>query len=234
MLKDLAVGLLRSRGMTAAIEVPCPVPRYRADAAGAGPAPSCGSQPWETAIIECKASRADFLRDAGTPVELARAVERLRLHRAEFRRLDAAAMEPALRRAGTALWPELAEWDWSRSELKCARVIDGALAGAERRLAESTKLRTLARWALARELYLLTPAGMIDAAEVPPGWGLLEARGTDVRVALPAPIHRPGVRWSRRLAAKLAARAAGEDGPRPSAESECGLLQFAGGCVGGV
>jgi hypothetical protein len=82
-LKDLAAAWLHSMGCRAvAHEVPCPIRRFVVDAAGyaehafaAGADPSAHGSVFEaakagaavraprTVVVECKASRADFLRD---------------------------------------------------------------------------------------------------------------------------------------------------------------------------
>ncbi|MFM8785425.1 MAG: hypothetical protein ACKOFI_09820, partial [Phycisphaerales bacterium] len=78
-LKELAASWLISMGCRAvAHEVPCPVARFRVDAAGWMP-----DGP-RTVVIECKASRADFLRDDLRVDDLLAERERLLGRKAEI------------------------------------------------------------------------------------------------------------------------------------------------------
>lgn len=221
-LKALALDALRAAGLDAAAEVRCPVPRFRADAAGASPH---GSLPRRSVIIECKASRADFLRDAAPRTPLATTLARLECLRRRHRDGEGRQIEPHLRQAGSALWPELDDWDWAASSSHALAAIDRALARARQRLAHSTKLETLSRWRLAGELLLLTAPGVVRPGELPAGWGLLEARApaagtvpggdpprwTMVIEVVPAPRHPggsaapPRERWWRALSRSIAA-----------------------------
>jgi hypothetical protein len=229
LLKALALDALRAAGLDAAAEVRCPVPRFRADVAGASPE---GSLPRRSVIIECKASRADIVRDAGSRASLAPTLARLECLRRRHRAGDGREIEPHLRRAGSALWPELDDWDWAASSSPASAAIDRALSRARRRLAHSTKLETVARWRLAGQLLLLTAPGVVRPGELPPGWGLLEARApagglgangnprrwTTIVEVVAAPRHPgggaapPRERWWRALSRGIAAarRRAGE------------------------
>jgi len=128
-----------------------------------------------TIVIECKQSRADFLRDSReTPALLARR-----------RELDAArlcledriirASEPDLRRGGTSLFRELEVWEFDRSRLASYRKLMLELRHIDQALHGQTKFWLLSRYRLADRLYIAAPRGLISPDELPPSWGLLEA-----------------------------------------------------------
>jgi hypothetical protein len=209
-LKELAASWLISMGCRAvAHEVPCPVARFRVDAAGwipDGP---------RTVVVECKASRADFLRDDLRVDDLLAERERLLGRKAEIERDLIPVHEPHLRREGDALFEQDASWDFGRSRLLPYRRVLRQLAKVEERLHGQTKFNLIARWRLADELWVLAAAGVVRAREVPAGWGLAEcspavlrrgvrhalALGTlPVRVVVPAPRHAsPDARRTRIL-----------------------------------
>jgi hypothetical protein len=240
-LKLLALALLRERGgRAAAIEVHCPLARYRVDVAGyvdtlpprgAGLAHDAGDVeearrrgrrrvPPRTVLIECKQSRSDFLRDRRDQDRLLRArvaLDRFRV-RLEHGRVRAA--EPELRRSGTALFPELEEWDYARSRLPAYRDVLRRLRRLDEMLHGETKFCRIARYALADRLYILAPRGVLRPGDVPPGWGLLESSLRDrpiepdlfgelpVSVAVPAPPLRPRDEHRQRLLRNIAVAAA--------------------------
>jgi hypothetical protein len=135
----------------------------------AGP-PRC---PPLTIIVECKQSRSDFLRDRArsedllrerTAVEgIARAIERDRIM----------VEEPELRRAGTSLFPQLDEWDFTASRLPAYRKVLRRLRRIDERLYGQTKFCMLRRYRLADRLFIAAPKGMVRRHELPRGWGLL-------------------------------------------------------------
>ncbi len=209
-LKELAASWLISMGCRAvAHEVPCPVARFRVDAAGWMP-----DGP-RTVVVECKASRADFLRDDLRVDDLLAERERLLGRKAEIERDLIPVHEPHLRREGDALFEQDASWDFGRSRLLPYRRVLRQLAKVEERLHGQTKFNLIARWRLADELWVLAAAGVVRAREVPAGWGLAEcspavlrrgvrhalALGTlPVRVVVPAPRHAsPDARRARIL-----------------------------------
>jgi hypothetical protein len=177
-LKQLAVAFLREHGCVAvATEVQCPISRYRVDVAGYRDASRRRSReraPALTVLVECKQSRAAFLRDRRDRERLLRqrtALDRFRcvLEDGRVRR-----EEPELRREGTSLFPELEEWDYGASRLPAYRDVLRRLRRLDRMLHGQTKFCMAARYALADRLYLAAPRGMIKRRELPPGWGLLE------------------------------------------------------------
>lgn len=186
----------------AATEIPCPISRFRVDAAGyLDPLPR-GSEAlagsWRgttatTVIIECKSSRADFLRDSRrTPALLARRRE-LDAARACLEERIIRIAEPELRIGGSALFPELERWDFDRSRLASYRRVVAELRRTDHALHGQTKFWLLRHYKLSDFLYIAAPRGVLEPDEVPPGFGLLEpdpdpAPGAPpLRVRLPAP-----------------------------------------------
>jgi hypothetical protein len=222
-LKRLAIGFLRGLGCQAvATEVRCPIARYRVDVAGYLDRPPAGRsngrrqrcEP-QTVLIECKQARSDFLRDhreADRLVELRDELDRLREH-IEQSRLKT--HEPHLRRAGTSLFPELDEWNFSGSRLRGYRALVRRIRAVEQKLHGETKFFMIARYHLADRLYLAAPRGMIRPRDLPRGWGLLERPGTrsdaGLRVVVEAPaqstLPRHRVRLLRNIAVTASRRA---------------------------
>ena len=193
-LKELASAWLLSMGCRAvAHEVPCPIARFRVDAAGwaehdwrlgADPAAHTSIFAAEragdahraprTVVVECKASRADFLRDDLRVDDLLAERERLLGRKAEIERDLIPVHEPHLRRAEGALFEESASWDFEKSRLLPYRRVLRQLAKLEERLHGQTKFNLIARWRLADELWILAATGVVKPREVPAGWGLAE------------------------------------------------------------
>jgi hypothetical protein len=193
-LKELASAWLLSMGCRAvAHEVPCPIARFRVDAAGwaehdwrLGADPSAHTSIFaaeragdahrapRTVVVECKASRADFLRDDLRVDDLLAERERLLGRKAEIERDLIPVHEPHLRRAEGALFEESASWDFEKSRLLPYRRVLRQLAKLEERLHGQTKFNLIARWRLADELWILAATGVVKQREVPAGWGLAE------------------------------------------------------------
>ena len=234
-LKELASAWLLSMGCRAvAHEVPCPVARFRVDAAGwsehdwrpgvdaaahgsvfdAERAGAAVRAP-RTVVVECKASRADFLRDDLRVDDLLAERDRLLARKAEIERDLIPVHEPHLRRAEGELFGESASWDFARSRLLPYRRVLRQLSKVEDRMHGQTKFNLIARWRLADELWILAATGVVKPREVPAGWGLAECspavlrRGVHhalgmgtlpVRVAVAAPRHAsPDARRARLL-----------------------------------
>lgn len=236
-LKRLALLFLRASGcVVATTEVRCPISRFRVDAAGWQDAVPRTPQPDEaddlaerrtsrwrlkprTIVIECKQSRADFVRDnRALPALLDRRRHLERIREAiEHQRI--VPEEPHLRRSGASLFPELDEWDFHASRLPAYRRILATLRRLDQKIHGETKLHLMARYQLADRLYLAAPAGMIHPAELPTGWGLLEcpARALEAEadgqrlpalgVRVPAACHSASERCRARLLRNIAAAA---------------------------
>jgi hypothetical protein len=157
-----------------------------------------------TSIVECKASRADFLRDDlqvdALLLERERLLERKRVIETDLIPVH----EPQLCRSHEALFQQDAQWEFERSRLLPYRRVMRDLGRVEERLHGQTKFNLIARWRLADQMWVLAPSGVVRAREVPPGWGLAECSGTvlrrgvrhaldlgslPLRVVVPAPTH---------------------------------------------
>jgi hypothetical protein len=186
-LKRLSVAWLRRAGFLAtACEVRCPIATWLVDVAGWRDRAPSTSQPTsqhitckpQTVIIECKQSRADFLRDSRRLDALLVLRDRLEGIRSSIEEHRIKALEPQLRVGGGSLFAELEEWDFASSRLQAYHKVLTRLERIDRRVHGETKFFRLAKYTLADALYLAAPRGMIARRELPRGWGLLEC---DVR-----------------------------------------------------
>jgi sRNA-binding carbon storage regulator CsrA len=259
-LKRLAAAtLLRWGCQAAAMEVLCPISRFRVDAAGwldrepvsaghnhlaawagekAGERAEAGlfdaqapagdrranpvaarvrCEP-RTVIIECKQSRADFLRDRDNLDALLKAREAMEERRRRFAE-KVRETEPHLQSTSGVLFSELGEWNLDASTNPTYRRILRELEKIDERLHGGTKFHRLTRYRLAERLYLLAPAGVVGRREVPPGWGLVECpkrwgafrraslvelSGVEVHIAVEAPRHVSPLRRRERLLRNIA------------------------------
>lgn len=171
-----------------------------------------------TVIIECKQSRADFLRDQGNLESLLKLREDLeaRRHRFEGRVRE---LEPHLQSTHGVLFAELGDWNLSASTNPTYRRILRDLEKLDERLHGGTKFHRLTRYRLADRLYLLAPAGVVGRREVPPGWGLIECpkkwksfrkaslvdlSEVEIHIAAEAPRHASPARRKERLLRNIA------------------------------
>lgn len=174
-------------------EVPCPIARFRVDAAGwsehhwrAGTDPTQHASIFDaqsagaairaphTVVVECKASRADFMRDDLRVDDLLAERDRLLARKKEIESELIPIHEPHLRRADDALFEQESSWDFEKSRLLPYRRVLRQLAKIEERLHGQTKFNLVARWKLADELWILAATGVVKTREVPVGWGLAE------------------------------------------------------------
>jgi len=163
-----------------------------------------------TAIVECKASRADFLSDRADLDVSTTSHRRLRERRDTMRERLVPRWEPHLRRQGETLFEQTDGWDYERSRLASVRAADRDERLARRTLLQGVKFDRLARWRLADRLLLCCPGGLVRPTEVPPGWGLLEVTRGAVRLRVaPAALQSPPARrWRLVLGVQRAARGA--------------------------
>lgn len=186
-----AAALLAGGCCAAACEVRCPISKYRVDAAGyLDPLPKrrdsvvresvfSRGEGSRTIIVECKQSRADYLRDSReTPQLLARRRELDEARRCLEDRIIRVS-EPELRRGGTSLFRELESWEFDRSRLASYRRVMAELRRVDEALHGQTKFWLLSRYRLADRLYIAAPRGLIRVDELPPLWGLLEAENEE-------------------------------------------------------
>ncbi|MDI1251169.1 MAG: hypothetical protein PSV13_20065 [Lacunisphaera sp.] len=197
----------------AALEVRLPRSGYRADVAAA--TPRVLSADALTAVFECKAARADFLRDSAPEAGAAENIARLQERLAALRELIAG-HRPDLRR-GEELFPEFDAVDLRGLRHETHDRLEREFHAAQRKLHEGTKFAKLARWRAASLLYLVAEEGLCDARELPDSWGLLVRRGATLE-----PVVRPCLRDTtaeervalvERIAAGSAAREPRVDGP---------------------
>lgn len=189
-LKRLSGAYLRAVGCCAvASEVQSPVPRHRVDAAGWSDGPPIpdsvrrrgGARTPATYIIECKASRADFLRDSRERDALLRRRASLETQRADLERSFIPEAEPHLLRGDGFLFADLESWDFAGSRLPAYRDVLRELARVDRAVYGDTKFCVLAAWRLADHLLIAAPRGMVHPSELPRGWGLLEFEREAIR-----------------------------------------------------
>lgn len=205
-LKHAALRELARRGCTwSGVEVPGPMGRFRVDAAGLLPetaAPPARGSGWlfadlfaATMLVECKASRADFLRCTQRAGSLRRRRERLRARAAE-QAAEFAGAECVLAPGGLLALP-------ARPARAVAKV-ERALERLEGGLYAAAKFDLFTRYRLADRLLLLTAPGVMRARECPPGWGWAESDGAGFTLRVEPPVIESAPRW--RAAVHRAAR----------------------------
>ncbi|MDQ8197309.1 hypothetical protein QEH56_04080 [Pelagicoccus enzymogenes] len=181
-LKRLSMEWLRLQGCrAAATEVRLPLSPYRVDVAGYRASGRMGVL-GETFALECKQSRADFLRDASVEGEarselegVAEEVERLRgllrVHLPECRQ-------------GLSLFREYDAYDFGDLRHERWRRLVSRLALLERKLADGVKFSRIARYGAANFCYLVVEEGVLkNLGEVPVGWGcLVREEGSSLRL----------------------------------------------------
>ena len=187
-LKRSAAVYARQQGYAAvACEVRCPISRYRADVAGFAGRP----KPGRTIIIECKQSRADFIRDRRGAESLLRQRRQLL---AEGRAMEAgqSLLFFGKTQGDQSLLFRHSHWvsDKQRDHVR------QALMKVERALYGHAKFALMTRYCLADQLLIAAPTGMIAPLELPLGWGLLEFELSETvaddrsPISWPAPVLR--------------------------------------------
>ena len=206
-LKRLALDWARARRLVlAATEVRLPRSGYRADVAAATPHVLAANA--VTAVFECKAARADFLRDSAPEAGAAETIAHLGERLAALRALIGS-HRPDLRR-GEELFPEFDSFDLRGLRHRMHDRLAAELAAAQRKLHDGSKFARLGRWRAASLLYVVAEEGLCAPAEVPDGWGLLVRRGAALELAV-RPCRRDTTPAERvalveRIAAVAAAR----------------------------
>lgn len=171
LLKRLAAEWAAARRLSLyAAEVRLPRSGYRADLAAC--TPRTLSAEAFSAVFECKASRADFLRDAAPEAETAAELTELTLRLRELRALIAD-HRPDLRR-GEELFPAFDCWDLRGLRHATHDQLARRLRAVQRKLHEGTKFARMARWRSASLLYAVSEPGVLQPWELPDGWGWLE------------------------------------------------------------
>lgn len=136
----------------------------------------------ELIAIECKATRADYLKDARRLDELGAELGRLDATRA---RLEARIREtePHLR-SRRDLFSDESIWHYERSSSDEYRGLLARTHRISRHLHAGTKFEQLRRAGMFHRHYVCAAAGVLSATELPPGWGLLEADAANDAVRL--------------------------------------------------
>lgn len=174
-LKAFAAEFLRSIGCWhIATEARTRIPRFRADVMGLGHAPGADGSPF-VAIVECKQSRADFLRDAADRDALRRKRDALLARCVDAESLLRAA-EPHLIDSDGWLFPECAPARVGDTCLRGLRAGRRNAASLHRRSRANVKLWSLRRWRQADLFYIAAPRGLLRQAEMPQGWRLIESQ----------------------------------------------------------
>lgn len=133
----------------------------------------------ETFALECKQSRADFLRDSGVEKAATREREALVAEVESLRTLLGMHLPDC--RQGVSLFREYDEYDFGELRHERWRRLVARLALLERRLAEGVKFSRIARYASANYCYLVVEDGvLLDDRECPVGWGLLAREGAEL------------------------------------------------------
>lgn len=205
-LKSEAIEWLGEQGCDAwATEVRLPLSNYRVDVAGYRSRRRLEGAPGMTYAIECKQSRADFLKDAGIEASTREAHSELVDRVTALRRLMGTHLPDC--RMHRSLFLEYDSFDfenwrhdgWARSTRRLQRL--------ERQLKTGIKFSRVARYACANRCVLFVSAGVIvEESEIPLGWGCVEC-GERERTVLRAPLileSRPEARL--RLLERIAAR----------------------------
>ncbi|MGF1656789.1 MAG: hypothetical protein ACFCU3_07410 [Verrucomicrobiales bacterium] len=170
-LRDQARSWLESEGYTAACEVRLPSSPFRADVAGFRMIRSSQGEQLQTAVLECKVSTEDLIRDARVEKELLSRKATL-IGRIEFIRSWLSKNFPEYRQGDTLF----AEFDsYERPELnhlQLSRMVK-ELDSVQRLLQNQTKFSKMARWGLADRLVLVLPTELTWKAPLDPAWEIL-------------------------------------------------------------
>ncbi|MDQ8187038.1 hypothetical protein [Pelagicoccus sp. SDUM812002] len=171
-LKGLSLEWLKAQGCRArATEVRLPLSPYRVDVAGYRNSGRMGAL-GETFVLECKQSRADFLRDAS--VEKAVAHEQAGLAEDVERLRELLGMHLPECRQWVSLFSEYDEYDFGELRHERWRRLVSRLSLLERKLADGVKFSRIARYGASNFCYLVVDEGVLKRFdEIPLGWGCL-------------------------------------------------------------
>jgi hypothetical protein len=200
-LKRLAFGWAQEHGLPiAGCEVRVPRSGYRADVAAMSHAPL--SETGVVALFECKQCRSDLIRDhADEPAVRSRRVE-LAQRVSELRALIAV-HRPDLRR-GMSLFAEFDDYDLAGLRHDTLHALERELGVLQSKLANCVKFARLSRYQAADYLYLVTEPDIVEACEIPVGWGWLVRDGESLVLRQPPVRHRTSLesrtRWLEALA----------------------------------
>lgn len=190
-LKRLSLVWAQANGYAvAACEVSIPNLRFRLDAAGYRPGSSREVKQDETtgrkrsvpiprlglsAVFECKANRADLVRDCRKSAHLIGRIQELSVTRLELEQHLKIHCPSLLK--GDSLWPEYETAAFERSDHPPYLKVVKTLAMLSRQLHGQTKMENLFKWNTANLHYLVVEPGTVAEHEIPVGWGLLVREG---------------------------------------------------------
>ncbi len=182
-LKALSKDWLKSKGCDVfALEVRLPLSNYRVDVAGYRSRRKMIDIPGETYAIECKQSRADFLRDAGLETETCASRDALKRRVLKLR--DLLAMHLPQCRLNQSLFVEYDTYDFCDWRHDVWYRLTRRLQALENRLDHGVKFAKIARYGCANYCYLAVDEDVVfRESEVPMGWGLLRKKGDELELA---------------------------------------------------
>ncbi len=174
-LKRLAVAWAAEHRLNlAAPEVRLPRSHYRADVAATTTKVLAANA--LSAVFECKAFRADFLKDSVPEKGARQHIAKLSKRLVALRSLIGI-HRPDLRR-GEELFAEFDAYDLESVRHTTHDKLSADLRLAQRKLHQGTKFAKLGRWRAASLLYIVAEPEIIKPHELPDGWGLLIRRDT--------------------------------------------------------
>jgi hypothetical protein len=135
-----------------------------------------------TAVFECKASRADYLRDSRSLTATAERLERLAARRVQYEEV-LKLYYPSIRN-GDTLFPEYETFEFERPGYEPYQRLIGEIRRLNARLHLNTKFEQLVSWKAANLHYVVTSPGLFRPHELPFGWGLLIANGQTLELAI--------------------------------------------------
>lgn len=135
-----------------------------------------------TAIFECKASRPDLVRDCRNAARLIDRMKALTERRLTLERL-LKLHYPSLRN-GDGLWPEFETANYDGAEHAPYRKVLNELVTLSRQLHGQTKMESLMKWQAANLHYLVVEPDLVQAHELPIGWGLLVRTGEQLELCV--------------------------------------------------
>jgi len=187
-LKRASVDWLKQMGCDAhALEVKLPLSNYRVDVAGYRSSSKMGELPGETFAIECKQSRADFLKDAG--IERRAMAEYRTIEKRMSKLQELLAMHLPQCRLNESLFFEYDTFDFCDWRHDGWYRITRRLQILENQLNSGVKFAKIARYGCANYCYLAVDGDVVQSdSEIPMGWGLLRMAG-DSLVRAKAPLR---------------------------------------------
>jgi hypothetical protein len=175
-LKRLALLWAQRQGYAVcALEVTLPRCRYRADLATYR---TNGKWPSVTAVFECKQALVDLRRDNGCASTAMRRLEKIHQRR-EILERNLRIHYPALR-IQDSLFTEFDSHNFEAIDHRGYRQVLRQTRALQNRLYDCTKFETLIRYRCANLFFLVLPAELFRAPEIPIGWGALVESNDDL------------------------------------------------------